>query len=101
MIVSQKGDTALPKRKTGQPKLLTVRPVEISWVDATGHSGWQTVSEAMAKRPVLMYTLGYLIDRNKKYIKLVRSLDNDGEDVGDVFTIPTDWVQRVRRLKKR
>jgi hypothetical protein len=55
----------------------------------------------MAKRPVLMYTLGYLIDRNKKYIKLVRSLDNDGEDVGDVFTIPTDWVQRVRRLKKR
>lgn len=101
MNVNPKGGMELPKPKTGRPKILTVKPVEVSWVDATGHAGWQTVTEAMDKQPVLMHTLGYLIDRNKKYIKLVRSLDSDGEDVGDVFTIPIDWVQKVTRLKKR
>lgn len=95
------GKGKLPKQKTGPRKTILIRPVEVAWVDATGHSGWQTVDEAMQKRPVLMYTLGYIIDRNDKYLKLVRSVEDEGSDVGDVFTIPNDWVRKITRLKKR
>ena len=92
----------MPRRKTGPRKrTIKIRVVEVSWNDATGHSGWQTVDEAMERKPVLMHTVGYLIERNDKFLKMVRSVDNDGDDVGDVFTIPNDWVRRVRRLKAR
>lgn len=90
---------AKPKKSSGRPKLKLVPKVEVSWVDTTGHSGWQSVDEALNRAPVLMHTLGYLIDKNEKFIKLVRSVEDDGHDVGDVFTIPRDWVQRMRRLK--
>ena len=90
----------MPKKKTGPRKSILVRPVEVAWVDATGHSGWHRVDEAMEKKPVLMYTLGYIIERTSKYLKLVRSVEDKGSDVGDVFTIPTDWVRKIQRLKK-
>lgn len=89
----------MPKRKIGPPKTRTAPKVEISWVDATGHSGWQSVDEALDRKPVLMHTLGYVIEKTDKYIKMVRSVEDEGHDVGDVFTIPTDWIQRVKRLK--
>lgn len=92
----------MPKRKTGQPKkAIKVYPAEVEWVDATGHSGWQSVDEALERKPVTMYTLGYIIERTDKFLKMVRSVEDKGDDVGDVFTIPNDWVRKVKRLKKR
>lgn len=91
----------MPKKKTGQRKTILIRPVEVQWVDTTGHSGWHSVDEAMQRKPVVMFTLGYIIERTNKYLKLVRSVEDEGTDVGDVFTIPKDWIQKITRLKKR
>lgn len=82
-------------------KKIKVYPCEVEWVDATGHSGWQSVDEALERKPVTMYTLGYVIEKTNKFLKLVRSVEDKGDDVGDVFTIPNDWVRKIKRLKKR
>lgn len=96
---------AKTKRKTGQrkpedkSKIIHAPKVEVGWVDATSHSGWMEVAEMREKAAVLMHTVGYLIERTKKHVKLVRSREDTGFAVGDVFIIPTDWVNRVKRLK--
>ena len=89
------------KKKNGPPKArkIPVRAVEVLWQDATGHSGWHSVDEAMRKEPVTMSTLGFLIDKNTRFVKLVRSFDSEGQDVGDVFTIPANWVHKIKRLR--
>jgi len=92
-------DVAAKQSKSSGRRSKKAYKVEISWVDATGHTGWQSVDEAMDRRLVLMHTLGYLIDSNDKFVKMVRSVEDGGNDVGDVFTIPRDWVQRIKRLK--
>lgn len=84
--------------KRGQHKQTCPR-VEVTWVDATSHSGWFDISEMREKQPVTMYTLGYLTERNKNYVKMVRSIEAEGYAIGDVFTIPTGWIKRIKRLK--
>ena len=86
-------------KKNGPPKVRTAPKVEVSWVDATSHSGWFEIGEALEKEPVLMHTLGYILERNKKFIKLVRSVENEGHAIGDPFIIPTDWVRKIKRIK--
>jgi len=86
-------------RKNGPPKVRKAPKVEVSWVDATSHSGWYEVDEALEKQPVLMHTMGYLLEKNKKFIKLVRSVEDKGNAIGDPFIIPTDWVRRIKRVK--
>jgi hypothetical protein len=89
-----------PRKKNGRLKQArTVFKVEVSWVDATSHTGWFEVDEALDKQPVLMHTVGYILERNKKFLKIVRSVEDSGFAIGDPFIIPTDWIRKIKRLK--
>jgi len=88
------------KKKSGRPdKVRRTDRVEVSWIDATSHSGWFEVAEALDKQPVLMHTLGYLLEKTKRFVKIVRSAEDKGYAIGDPFIIPTDWVRKIKRLK--
>lgn len=92
---------AKKQRKTGRHKVSkhTDRLVEVTWVDATGHSGWMDRNIAITRKPITMRTAGYVLEETDTYVKIVRTveLDADTNDIGDVFIIPRDWVQKIKR----
>jgi hypothetical protein len=77
-----------------------LRRVEVEWVDSVNAGGWHVPHEAEAfcddPGPIL-YTLGYVERRTKKYLILAQSIH--GTNRANMVAIPHSAIQRVRKLK--
>ena len=75
--------------------------VEVEWVDSAFNRGWGNAAVKTREMDIsICRTVGYLISRDKKAIKLaMNSADND-ESLGDGISIPAVAVRRVTRLTK-
>ena len=77
--------------------------VEVTWVDACSSHGWYTDGELQECRLVAMTTVGYMVRRNKTDIALAQGrshhFGNGPNKWSEVWTIPAQWIKRVRRLK--
>lgn len=78
----------------------TLPLVQVTWSDAMGQAGWIRPEDAAELEPVVVHTVGWLVFKSKKKVVLVGS-HNDAGDYGDPTVIPTDWVLKIRRLKRR
>lgn len=80
--------------------------VEISWDDATHFSRWDTPAEHKKWSPADCRSVGYLLSRTPKYIKVLMTyaVDPDkpaGEpDVTIVKCIPRGFIKAFRVLRK-
>jgi hypothetical protein len=71
--------------------------VEVTWIDAVGHSGWQEVDGDL--KPCTWITRGYLINESSEALTLANTRDSDwGDTVGGTDTIPIGMVKKKRRL---
>ncbi len=74
--------------------------VEVRWRDSAFHRGW---SDAAGKRREMSVSdcrsVGYLISRDAKSVKLAMHTADDNAAFGDGMTIPTSAVRTIRRLK--
>ncbi len=75
---------------------MKIHPVEVEWEDAASSGGWAT-KESYMLSPVICKTTGYLLQKNKKYLVVVQSEDQNGK-VNDAITIPMKCVKKIRRL---
>lgn len=78
--------------------------VEVVWIDATikpSHEGDLDDSSTLAKFGGLdiCRDIGYLVDRNRKVIKLAVSIGEDNT-YRHANTIPTGWVKRIIPLTR-
>ena len=76
----------------GQPPL-----VEVIWHDATGYNQWFEGSDWDTKMPMIIRTLGYMVQKDKTMVKLVMSIRDDG-GIGDMFIIPRGCVKHIKIL---
>ena len=49
----------------------------VIWKDHTGDSSWKTVEEIKKDKPILAYTIGYLIHKDKESIKIANTYTSD------------------------
>jgi hypothetical protein len=81
--------------------------VEITWYDACSpdNGGWIDIPDLDKwQRGVLCSTVGFIIGRDKKHIRVAASVNFDitGKEVQGIsgtFVIPAGMIGRVRRLK--
>jgi|TARA_R110002096_G_scaffold25312_11_gene79217 hypothetical protein len=67
----------------------------IRWLDIQSFEGsWMPLEEAKEFKPVLMYTLGWVIKDEETYIVVVSSKDEEGI-VGSVSAIPKCIIQSM------
>lgn len=66
----------------------------MEWIDVTMHGGWQ--SEAETLPPMLASSIGYLVNEDKKCLRLASTLGAD-QTFGDVSVIPVSLI--VRKVK--
>lgn len=73
--------------------------VEVYWIDSAFNRGWgETQSKVDSMGVATCRTVGYLIGRDKRQIKVALSLADNGESAGDGMSIPAACVTRVKIL---
>lgn len=70
--------------------------VEVTWVDSTSYTRWTTRDGALGMPLIVITTAGYLLDKTRKEVRLVRSMAAD-DDVGDVFLIPRSCIFKIKK----
>lgn len=79
-----------------KPKPLPI--VEVEWVDITSYHSWMDLKDAEAYKPVGIRSVGYLLNRDKKNIRLVMTTSDDmGAAV--IKVIPLGCVTKVTRIR--
>lgn len=73
-------------------------PVEVIWVDSHESGGWKSVDEHGTATGSCS-NLGYLVERNKDWVRLAFGYDMDGEDVITLLSIPVVAVQSIRAMR--
>lgn len=72
--------------------------VEVTWEDAYFRERILTPDEAKESGAYLSRTVGWLVKRDKDYIRVAMQQINDGT-VRDLMVIPACMVRKVRRLR--
>ena len=60
--------------------------IEVQWVDSALDSGWTSVIDAVAKEPIHVRTIGFLIGETPEYIVVASS--RHGTDAAGIMRIP-------------
>lgn len=68
----------------------------ISWNDTRSCSEWREPDEHLPH--AVIHTCGWITLDTPKYVTIVASIDDDGEFVGDVLTIPRGCIKTIKRL---
>tara|TARA_R100000687_G_scaffold29712_1_gene24694 strand:+ start:58 stop:297 length:240 start_codon:yes stop_codon:yes gene_type:complete len=72
-----------------KPRLVTVE-----WRDILGTSGWEKPSEV---DPPTLWTVGYLIKKNKEVIKIASTKDEKGEWT-TITAFPAGCVKKITNI---
>lgn len=72
--------------------------VEVDWVDITSRQNWEDIEDALTFEPVLIKTVGYLLNKDAKNIRLVMSQSND-MGVAIVKIIPLGVVRKIKVIR--
>lgn len=72
--------------------------VEVTWEDAFFREVLLTPEQCKLDEPYVCKSVGWLIHRDKKTIRIAMNQINNGQ-VRDLLVVPTPLVRKVRRLR--
>ena len=73
----------------------------VQWIDSMGAHGWELLEEIKTNRPLLIHTVGFVVDEGEDYVTILQSYDEraSGKPQGDhAISIPRSAIQSQRRL---
>lgn len=76
---------------------MKLKLVLVEWEDITTHNGWRPHGEVT--EPIRCATVGFLVSKDKKYIRLAPTMSDDGRPC-DPWTIPMGTVTKYRVIDK-
>ena len=71
-----------------------MRIVVVKWVDATGHSEWVDMKDALVQEICVFESVGFLLQNNKDYIQIAQSASKD--TVSNTLLIPKRCVTEIK-----
>ena len=72
--------------------------LEVIWNDISTYGGWHQVNEVDTLTTIECRSVGYLVGKTNKLIRIAQSLTK-GKEIGDVTVIPLTNVKKIRRLR--
>ena len=78
---------------------MKVHKVEVLWLDASGTPGWFLAEDAIKTTLATIQSIGYLISRDSKVIRIAQSINQSDADIGEVLTIPRCQVKKIRNVR--
>lgn len=84
-------------------KVLDADYVQVTWEDINSNSAWLKLEEARASKPTVCISTGWLIREDKEEHVIVADVNFEETghlgDVGNITTIPTKNVLKVKKIK--
>lgn len=75
----------------------------VKWLDSQSEDGWILFCDKEKISDMIIYTVGYLIDETKNYIRLSLSIgknrNGDNRQFNGTIAIPKISIIKMRRLK--
>ena len=88
-----------------KPDKLLGKLVHLKWIDSGMRSGWKLLDD-IRQQPLLditCHTVGYVMGRNKRWIKVAQSLAGQGGDIdqaSNFIQIPLVAIEKLTLLKE-
>lgn len=76
--------------------------VIVHWHDTTMRTGWDELETYLAPnntRAVLVRSIGFMIEKNKKNVILAMSVRCDAPKLDTTLVIPRGTIRRIERLR--
>ena len=84
-------------------KILNADYVQLTWSDINSDSSWKTLKDAMNSTPTICISTGWLIKKDKDVHIIVADVNFEDNgalgDVGNITTIPSSNVLKIRKIK--
>ena len=74
------------------------RIISVDWIDPASANYWQTRERALKNTELRCNTVGRLLSKDKKILRLYGSLSAN-DDISDVMMIPIVCVKKITYLK--
>jgi len=71
--------------------------VEVLWHDTSGHHKWFDSEGWGDIEPIVVRTMGYMVQKNKIMVRLCMSVRDDSI-IGDLMVIPRGCVVHIKKL---
>jgi hypothetical protein len=73
--------------------------VKVVWHDAQSTGSWMSLAEARAESDLVeVETVGWLIRKDKRVTTVIQTINGAG-GTGNLWSIPSSWINSVKRLK--
>ena len=74
--------------------------VLVVWEDIEDVLDWESLEKVHKYKCPIIYSIGWLVEENKKYIKIcmhdASAKENDSKDVSTVSTIPRGTIKEIK-----
>lgn len=80
---------------------MKIKLVKVKWQDTMSESDWKDIDEIKKwakKERAICVSVGWLVERTKKYIVVAGSKGVNDEDYGDFIRIPRAIIKKITRL---
>jgi hypothetical protein len=79
--------------------MLKYKKVIVEWDDTTFFSGHRDYLEIDKLLPESFLTVGFLISKTKKYLKIALSINQSDNSFADVFLFPVGCLKSIKEIK--
>lgn len=73
--------------------------VAVTWEDTANYRGWNDVETSQKGTGLIVETVGYLIGKDDKYLRVAHGVCEENKTASEVTVIPRAVVKRNRRLR--
>lgn len=76
--------------------------VYVEWADAESDAEWgdEKAIDKWMEKECLIYDIGWMVGRDKKYIVIASQLAHDGT-FGNRTKIPRSWIRKIEKIEIR
>lgn len=64
----------------------------VQWIDTMGVGGWKEIDDAKKREPLIINTLGFVIEDTRTKLIIGQSLDKEDRQVDHIMVIPKQCV---------
>lgn len=78
---------------------MKLEAIYVEWVDSVSVDAWEALGEAKTQEPHMIKTIGWLIEKRKKHLKVALNFDAAGDATSQYITIPISAIKKTRPIK--
>jgi len=78
----------------------SMRVIQVKWIDAENHQGWETIKSLKSASVVPVVSVGFEVVSDKEQVILALARDDKNKCVANAQVIPRKSILEIKLLRK-